>query len=249
METSGRKTHDSRVADPVVVASGSAGGGLRHMSLVSWVCNRLNPARSRRLLFLDDDPERAEIFLKENPRAIWVTTVAQCLARLDEPWEEVHLDHDLAGQTFVDSRAGDCGMEVVRWLCKEPRPHLKGSLFVVHTHHEIAGMLMVLQMQVNGYRAKLRPFGIDLARLLSRNEPPAPPGLASRVKSALSGPLKGLGRSLASAIMTQLTHLLSRLPRGDQAGARRGGSAVAVPRRAGKATPADTDWGPPVAGL
>ena len=72
-------------------------------------------------MFLDDDPNRAEIFLKEHPQAIWVTTVAECLARLDEPWDEIHLDHDLGGKMFVDSADQECGMEVIRWLCKEPR--------------------------------------------------------------------------------------------------------------------------------
>lgn len=115
----------------------------------------------------------AEIFLKENPQATWVTTVAECLARLDQPWDEVHLDHDLGGKTFVDSQDQDCGMEVIRWLCKEPRAHLKDSRFFVHTHHAAAGLLMVLQMRGYGYKAEFRPFGLDLARLLAPNEPPS----------------------------------------------------------------------------
>jgi hypothetical protein len=81
-----------------------------------------NPAR--RILFLDDDPARAEIFLAENPDAIWVETASDCIARLEEPWDEVHLDHDLGGERFVDLSREDCGMEVVRWLCLEPHPHL-----------------------------------------------------------------------------------------------------------------------------
>ena len=116
-------------------------------------------------------PSAREIFLKENPQAVWVTTVAECLARLDQPWDEVHLDHDLGGKTFVDSTDQDCGMEVIRWLCKEPRTHLKDSRFFVHTHHAAAGLLMVLQMRGYGYKAEFRPFGLDLARLLAHNEP------------------------------------------------------------------------------
>jgi hypothetical protein len=126
----------------------------------------------RRLLFLDDDPLRAAIFLKENPQAVWVKTVAECLARLEEAWHEVHLDHDLGGKRFVDSSAEDCGMEVIRWLCKEPRHHLKDSRFFVHTHHAAAGLLMVLQMRCCQYRAEFRPFGFDLERMLAHNEPP-----------------------------------------------------------------------------
>jgi hypothetical protein len=138
---------------------------------VSWLSRRLRPAQSRRLLFLDDDRQRAENFLKENPEAVWVTTVAECIARLDQPWDEIHLDHDLGGKTFVDSNDQECGMEVIRWLCKEPRTHLKDSRFFVHTHHAAAGLLMVLQMRGYGYKAEFRPFGLDLARLLANNEP------------------------------------------------------------------------------
>jgi hypothetical protein len=142
----------------------------------SRIRSQPGPTPSRRLLFLDDDPLRAAIFLKENPQAIWVKTVAECLARLDEPWDEVHLDHDLGGKRFVDSDAADCGMEVIRWLCKEPRNHLKDSLFLVHTHHAAAGLLMVLEMRSCNYKAEFRPFGYDLERLLAHNEPPSSGG-------------------------------------------------------------------------
>jgi hypothetical protein len=129
------------------------------------------PPRADRLLFLDDDPNRAALFLKNHPEAIWVTTVSECLDRLTEPWDEIHLDHDLGGKMFVDSTDTDCGMEVIRWLCKEPRRHLKKSLFYVHTHNVTAGLLMVLHMQGGGYRAEFRPFGLDLQQVLAHNEP------------------------------------------------------------------------------
>ncbi len=152
----------------------------RWPSTRNWWRKALGPAGSdrqctpapRRQLFLDDDPRRAEVFLRENPRAIWVKTVAECLACLEEPWHEVHLDHDLGGKKFVNSDAQDCGMEVIRWLCKEPRPHLKDARFLVHTHHAAAGLLMVLQMRSCDYRAEFRPFGLDLERLLAHNEHP-----------------------------------------------------------------------------
>ena len=71
---------------------------------------------------------RAETFLTENPQAVWVQTVAECLVQLVENWDEVHLDHDLGGKTFVDINEIDCGMEVIRWLCKEPRRPLERRL-------------------------------------------------------------------------------------------------------------------------
>ena len=142
-----------------------------------WIGRAGRPRRPprRRLLFLDDDPRRAGSFLRDHPDAVWVTTVPDCLARLAESWDEVHLDHDLGGKMFVNSADTDCGMEVIRWLCKEPRDHLKGSLFFVHTHNAAAGLLMVLQMRCGGYKAEFRPFGLDLERLLAHNEPAPEP--------------------------------------------------------------------------
>jgi hypothetical protein len=122
------------------------------------------------VLFLDDDPKRAEVFLRENPAAVWVETVEACVARLEESWDEVHLDHDLGGKTLVDTSQVDCGMEVIRWMCKEPRTHLLDTLFFIHTHNPAAGMLMALQMRASGYNAELRPFGFDLARLLDAED-------------------------------------------------------------------------------
>src|ERR1700730_15634727 len=70
-----------------------------------------------KVLFLDDDPARGAVFLAEHPDAVWVTTAEECIAYLAEPWHEVHLDHDLGGEAFVDCERNDSGMAVVRWLC------------------------------------------------------------------------------------------------------------------------------------
>jgi hypothetical protein len=139
--------------------------------LVRRFFQRTKQDRPRRLLFLDDDPRRAEIFLIENPQAVWVQTVEECLAHLRENWDEVHLDHDLGGKTHVDMNQVDCGMEIIRWMCKEPRAHLHETDFFVHTHNSLAGLLMVLQMRASGYKAEFRPFAFDLARMLARHEP------------------------------------------------------------------------------
>jgi hypothetical protein len=129
------------------------------------------PQESRRLLFLDDDPTRAQAFLMENPEAVWVQTALECQSRLSELWDEVHLDHDLGGKQFVDPSAIDCGMEVIRWLCVEPRPHLRQTLFFIHTHNTVAGLLMVLHLRERGFDAEFRPFGVDLARMLLGDDP------------------------------------------------------------------------------
>ncbi|MDR3632579.1 MAG: hypothetical protein P4L84_02015 [Isosphaeraceae bacterium] len=117
------------------------------------------PGRAPRILFLDDDPRRAEIFLAENPSAVWVQTVTECITQLAERWDEVHLDHDLGGEQFVAVDREDCGMEVVRWLCLGARPHLLKTRFYIHSHNVAAGSVMTLQMCGSGYWAEFRPFG------------------------------------------------------------------------------------------
>ena len=116
-------------------------------------------ARPVRRLFLDDDPARAEVFLARFPDAIWVETVPDCVAKLAETWDEVHLDHDLGGEHYVDEDRDDCGMEVVRWLTREPRDHLRTARFTVHSHNEMAAFLMVLRLRGAGFQADARPFG------------------------------------------------------------------------------------------
>jgi hypothetical protein len=112
-----------------------------------------------RILFLDDEPKRALAFADTFPEAVWVTTAKECLRRLQEPWDEVHLDHDLGGESFVDHDRDDCGMAVVRWLCEESRAHLRRTRFFVHTHNENAACIMALHLEMTGYSVKVQPFG------------------------------------------------------------------------------------------
>jgi hypothetical protein len=147
----------------------TAAGWFAHLAS-RMIPKKAEPA-PRRLLFLDDDPRRAEIFLAEHPQAVWVETVAACVSRLEENWDEVHLDHDLGGNQMVEVDNVDCGMQVVRWMCKEPRDHLRSTLFFVHTHNLVAGLLMVMQMRSAGFAAEFQPFGQDLAKMLAHNEP------------------------------------------------------------------------------
>jgi hypothetical protein len=155
----------------------------------------LDPNRARRILFLDDDPTRAEIFLAENPEAVWVETASECIARLEEEWDEVHLDHDLGGEHFVDLSREDCGMEVVRWLCLEPHPHLQQTLFLVHSHNPVAAGMMAMQIHVAGFHVESRPFGAT-ATLPPAGDPfwnqrPAWKEWLSRTVSALASGLLG----------------------------------------------------------
>jgi hypothetical protein len=116
---------------------------------------------------MDDDARRVEVFLDRCPEAVWVKTADACIARLSECWDEVHLDHDLGGEQFVDTNRDDCGMAVVRWLCREPRAQLRNTRFFIHSHNLAASALMIQCLLRNGYAAEFRPFGFDLVDLLT----------------------------------------------------------------------------------
>ncbi len=124
-------------------------------------------APSRRVLFMDDDARRVEVFLDRCPEAVWVKSAEACIARLKDGWDEVHLDHDLGGERYVDPSRDDCGMAVVRWLCAEPRPQHRDTRFFIHSFNFSAASMMVECLLRNGYTAEFRPFGFDLVDLLS----------------------------------------------------------------------------------
>ncbi len=154
------------------------------------------PGSSNRILFLDDDPDRARAFLGRHPEAVWVQSAGECIARLAESWDQVHLDHDLGGEIFVDSSRDDCGMEVVRWLCSRPQEPLPNTWFFVHSHNADAASLMVRNLLQHGYQAVYRPFGIDVLDWScdeALDEPEQPPAEPIRLAADLRG---WLGRQL-----------------------------------------------------
>jgi len=146
------------------------------------------PKKLRRL-FLDDDPGRAEVFLARHPDAVWVQDAPGCVARLAETWDEVHLDHDLGGEVYVDSGREDCGMAVVRWLALEPRPHLRNARFTVHSHNMMAALAMIQGIRDLGFRVEARPFGLEVPEV----EPPPGAGLPRPLARALAM-VRRLGR-------------------------------------------------------
>lgn len=123
-----------------------------------------------RILFLDDDPGRAQLFLVRHPDAVWVQTAADCIDLLSQLWDQVHLDHDLCGERFVDSSRSDCGMEVVRWLCGAFQEPLRDTQFIIHSHNTEAAQMMVWSLYEAGYHAAYRPFAVDLVDWLSFEE-------------------------------------------------------------------------------
>lgn len=121
-----------------------------------------------RILFLDDSPERTAKFKAAYAHAVCVETAAECIEKLKgEPWMAVCLDHDLGGRTFDDSSRADCGMEVVRWLMRNP---CNIGRIIVHTWNEPAGRRMVSDLRRRDYNAIFEPFG--LGEWVKRLEPP-----------------------------------------------------------------------------
>jgi hypothetical protein len=155
------------------------------------------PDSSDRILFLDDDPDRARAFLGRHPQAVWVQTADDCIARLAESWDQVHLDHDLGGEIFVDPSRQDCGMEVVRWLCDPARQPSPTTWFFVHSHNADAADQMVRSLRESGYQAVYRPFGIDVLEWFCAQSPDEPDPLPEARPARLSPTLPGwLGRRL-----------------------------------------------------
>lgn len=118
------------------------------------------------ILFLDDNPIRAALAYQRWPKAkrnstIWVETAQEAISIFKEYREdmtEAHLDHDLGGTQYQDSRAENCGMEVVRFLEREPEKftHIK---IVCHSYNFPAGREMGARLQAKGYKVSVRPFG------------------------------------------------------------------------------------------
>ena len=109
-------------------------------------------------LFLDDDPDRAERFSRIYPHASWVATSSDCIEMLSQKWDIVSLDHDLGGETYVDSEREDCGMEVVRWLSENKPEHLQNTHFIVHSMNADAALDMLNALKTAGYNCTYRPF-------------------------------------------------------------------------------------------
>jgi len=115
-------------------------------------------------LFLDDDSGRSRAFKKLVPYKVdFVESAADCIKKLgEEEWDLVFLDHDLGGETYVDSGREDCGMEVVRWIL-DNQPIVRH--IIVHTHNEEAGKEMVSKLKGASYKVEYIPFNSLVQRL------------------------------------------------------------------------------------
>jgi len=112
-----------------------------------------------KILFLDDSTVRATKFRSMAPNAEIVSTATECIEKLrSDTWDWVFLDHDLGGETFVDSNHEDCGMEVVRNIVEEKLSY--HPIIIVHSLNADARKHMCLDLIGAGYDARSVPFTI-----------------------------------------------------------------------------------------
>ena|ERR1700723_2550299 len=110
------------------------------------------------ILFLDDNLDRTKAFKSYFPQAITTETAQETidvLANKENEFELVFLDHDLGGETYVDSSGKNTGMEVVRWIVAN-KP--KVGKFVVHSCNIYAATAMTDTLLREGYEVERIPF-------------------------------------------------------------------------------------------
>jgi CheY-like chemotaxis protein len=119
------------------------------------------------VLFLDDDPNRAALASQRLPNderhvTVWCKNAAEAIGVLNdyaERLKKVYLDHDLEGMTYMKSSSPYSGMEIVRFLEKQNVSRYGNCKFVIHTHNEYAGLMMVKRLEKVGYDVRYHPFG------------------------------------------------------------------------------------------
>ncbi len=127
------------------------------------------------ILFMDDDPQRAVMAHERMPVAdreqtIWCATAEEAIVTLWDYRDQltlVRLDHDLGGESWVNTKREDCGMEVIRYLEKMSRDKpeefdkLKATHFVVHSWNSHAAPIMVERLAKIGLDVEYVPFGME----------------------------------------------------------------------------------------
>ncbi|NGX44890.1 MAG: hypothetical protein K940chlam2_00030 [Chlamydiae bacterium] len=111
-----------------------------------------------RVLFLDDSTERIERAYEhfDNDDLVVAVSAPSAINELSKgAFDLVMLDHDLGGETWVESDREDCGMEVVRWIVRNLP---KIGRVVVHSWNTVAAPVMVEELMKAGYDARYEFF-------------------------------------------------------------------------------------------
>ena len=126
------------------------------------------------ILFLEPDSKRAVLAFQrmneeDQSQTIWCKTVEEAQTTLWNYRDEltrVHLEHDLNGVPYANTRSEESGMELVRYLEKLSVHHddvfgtYKKMEFIVHTWNDHAGPIMVERLRKIGLKVELKPFGM-----------------------------------------------------------------------------------------
>lgn len=117
----------------------------------------------KRIFILEDDPLRIVQFRKACIGHD-LTLAVDCdeAKRLwQPPYDLVCLDHDLGGETFVDSRYENTGFQFCRFLT-EPQPFkdLRQTPFIVHSYNPEGAYQMYRNLKDAGYIVYRIPFGL-----------------------------------------------------------------------------------------
>ena len=120
-----------------------------------------------RILVLEDDPKRIEVFksvLGGKHAVSYVETARDCIDLLEtEKFDVVFLDHDLGGEVYVSEAHTNTGSEVVRWLMlhvQDLDPYV-----IVHSHNTVAAERMQSNLQRAAFSHVYRiPFATLVAK-------------------------------------------------------------------------------------
>ncbi len=129
----------------------------------------------RRILFLDDAPERHQQIAAMIPNATHVETAADAIDQLrTNRFDIVFLDHDLDQYGAVDPGSGE---DVATWIIDHAaRFRAWNTLFIVHSHNWIFGPLITKRLQQASlaalrYRAaESDPFFLSKVRSCENDE-------------------------------------------------------------------------------
>lgn len=119
-----------------------------------------------KVLFLDDRQKRiavAEERHKDDDLTV-VRTAEETISELskEQRWDLVCLDHDLNGESFVNSKRSDCGMEVVRWMTKYDGPLNRiAKKVIIHSSNLGAAMTMYSALNARGYYTFYERFSYE----------------------------------------------------------------------------------------
>lgn len=111
-----------------------------------------------KVLVLEDNLDRQQLFLRRYPNAVVVATAPVCIERLEKDWDVIYLDHDLGGNRLPGSDREDCGRIVVLYILEHHPAHLKRATFIIHSANTHRARGMAEDLRRAGYHAECRSF-------------------------------------------------------------------------------------------